>query len=297
MNFRGEGIASSADPNRKTVRIANAIEGEIVWATEVPFDPDLPRHLQKNIAYLRSVETPSPRRVAPQCKHWQRCAMCQYACLEYEEQAKIKFDHWTKLISKFVDLSKLPNDIHLSTWLPKSMRRPFVVRRDRAHIWHRSTRRCPIRRTRRNGQVFAHTDDGVCHAYTRTQPLDRPSQTIHRAMRFRIRHEILVRSKRRHIERTRHRLCHARYRQKEPRGDSKTRAIHGAYRRCLHLPRTAAARLSRLSYRRIIWKFTLVCLRYRTSYGQRLVRSQRRLDSRQSTTCTSHSTNARRNER
>ena len=111
MNFRGEGIASSADPNRKTVRIANAIEGEIVWATEVPFDPDLPRHLQKNIAYLRSVETPSPRRVAPQCKHWQRCAMCQYACLEYEEQAKIKFDHWIKLISKFVDLSKLPNDI------------------------------------------------------------------------------------------------------------------------------------------------------------------------------------------
>ena len=111
MNFRGEGIASSADPNRKTVRIANAIEGEIVWATEVPFDPDLPRHLQKNITYLRSVETPSPRRVAPQCKHWQRCAMCQYACLEYEEQAKIKFDHWTKLISKFVDLSKLPNDI------------------------------------------------------------------------------------------------------------------------------------------------------------------------------------------
>lgn len=115
VNFRGEGIAASIDPNRRAIRIPNALCGETVWATEIPFDPTKPRHAQYNIAYLRSIASPSPLRVDPICRHWRRCALCQYACVAYETQAKQKFDQWTKLIDKFVNVAQLTNKIEFKS--------------------------------------------------------------------------------------------------------------------------------------------------------------------------------------
>lgn len=115
VNFRGDGIARSQQPGRRTVCIGNALAGEIVLATEIPSDggegEEKRRYSKRPGAYLREVLMPSPLRVAPVCPQWQRCAMCQYACMAYDAQAAIKREQWIRLLSKFVGIEKIPNNI------------------------------------------------------------------------------------------------------------------------------------------------------------------------------------------
>lgn len=102
VNFRGEGLAYGED--HKIYRIANALEGETVLAVEASLE-------RRRQAYLQEVVSPSPERIPPQCPHWRRCAMCQLSCMAYASQIAQKEKQWRRLLEKFLDLSKISNEI------------------------------------------------------------------------------------------------------------------------------------------------------------------------------------------
>lgn len=97
VNFRGEGVGISSEGKR--YRVANALTGETLQVVDV----SLPR---RSMALLCDVLTPSPERQTPPCPQWAYCGACQYQCLSLQRQADLKFEHWSRLIGKFVDIAQ-----------------------------------------------------------------------------------------------------------------------------------------------------------------------------------------------
>ena len=97
MHYRGEGIA--IDENGKQIRIANALAGETVKASDVSV-------MRRHQAKLEQVISAAPERCTPICPHWDRCPACQFQCLSNAAQRELKHQNWLYLIQKLVPESK-----------------------------------------------------------------------------------------------------------------------------------------------------------------------------------------------
>lgn len=98
MHYRGEGIAQ--DEAGRQIRIANALTGESVNATDVSI-------MRRRQAKLEQILTSAKERCTPVCPHWESCPACQFQCMALEAQRALKYENWLNLIQKFVPESKV----------------------------------------------------------------------------------------------------------------------------------------------------------------------------------------------
>ena len=100
--FRGEGLAVCNEDSHR-IRIANALPGEIVSATE-PLDDVTDKKFRHRFAVLDGVIKPSPDRCEAGCAYWRECPACQFQCMTYGAQTQFKKDNWIRLLQKFCTL-------------------------------------------------------------------------------------------------------------------------------------------------------------------------------------------------